>query len=433
MKSEKYGIDIPEILLPSNVDVEKWSVIACDQYTQDAEYWKKAKNIAGDSPSTLNLIFPEVFLESEDKKERISKIHAYMEKYISDKVFAPAVRSLVYLERTVLNGKKRCGLVAAVDLETYDWTSGSRSLIRATEATIPERIPPRKAIRDGAALESPHIMLLVNDKENALIGEVGKIAKLDGEIAYDGDLMLSGGHISGWKAKSDRAIKCFYDALESVRIANTAEDGSVFMFAVGDGNHSLATAKAVWEDYKKAHPETTDHPLRYALAEIVNIYDDALDFKPIHRALFGADAKSLLSYLATSLEGKVCDVESENEMLKAVNDSKDGATFGFSFKEADSLTFRLLKTNIKELAVSRLQPVLDAYLSNHVQTKIDYIHGEEELLRLSKVGAVSIFLPPIEKDGFFSTIVSRGTLPRKSFSMGEADEKRFYLECRSLR
>ena len=433
MKSEKYGIEIPEILLPTKVDVAKWSVIACDQYTQDAAYWKKAAEIVGSEPSTLNLIFPEVYLEDSGKDERIQKIHAAMEQYIADGVFAASEKEAMYVERTVKNGKKRAGLVVAVDLDAYDWTSKSRALIRATEATIPERIPPRKAIRDGAALESPHIMLLVNDKARALVEETGRIAKMDGETAYDGDFMLSGGHISGWKVKSERAKKQLFTALESVKTANTAADGSVFMFAVGDGNHSLATAKAVWEDFKAKNPGVTDHPLRYALAEIVNIYDDALDFKPIHRVLFGADTQKLLSFLQKELGGTLSVGLCESEMQNAVNTTANGANFGFSYRADGALSHAVLSSSIAELAVSRLQPALDAFLRENPAVKIDYIHGEDELLRLAHEGALSIFLPPIQKDGFFATIVSTGTLPRKSFSMGEADEKRFYLECRALR
>ena len=212
MKSEKYGIEIPEILLPTKVDVAKWSVIACDQYTQDAAYWKKAAEIVGSEPSTLNLIFPEVYLEDSGKDERIKKIHAAMEQYIADGVFAAGEKEAMYVERTVKNGKKRAGLVVAVDLDAYDWTSKSRALIRATEATIPERIPPRKAIRDGAALESPHIMLLVNDKARALVEETGRIAKMDGETAYDGDFMLSGGHFGLESQKRTRKTTTFCGA-----------------------------------------------------------------------------------------------------------------------------------------------------------------------------------------------------------------------------
>ena len=432
MKSEIYGIKTPEILLPKQIDVGKWSVIACDQYTQDEKYWENAAKTAGDSPSALNLIFPEVFLEKSGKAARIEKIHETMKRYIADGIFAPPETEMIYLERTVQSGKKRCGLVVAVDLECYDWTSGSRALIRATEATIPERIPPRKAVREGATLESPHIMLLVNDCAKMLVEKTGEYAKMDGKALYDGDLMLSGGHISGWAVKSERAKKCVNTALEEIRSANTAADGSVFMFAVGDGNHSLATAKAVWEDFKAKNPAVTDHPLRYALAEIVNIYDDALEFRPIHRALFGADATKLLDFLCKKLGGEIAEIEDEAKLLSIANEKTDGAVFGFAFQNGGDLVFRSLKTKIKELAVSRLQPALDKFLSENPSVKIDYIHGEEELLRLAKNGALSIFLPPIEKGDFFSTIASLGTLPRKSFSMGEADEKRFYLECRAL-
>ena len=443
MKREaEYGISIPEVLLPKDIDVATWSVIACDQYTQDESYWQKAAENAGDKPSTLNLILPEVYLGKGDKAERIKKINKTMEDYLSKGVFQESERECVYVERTIKsNGKIRKGLVVCVDLESYDWREGSKALIRATEATIKDRIPPRKAIRENAAIESPHIMLLVNDKERALIEKVGSIVKSEESAKlYDGDLMLSGGHINGYAVKSEEAVSALMEGLESVKKANTSKDGDVFMFAVGDGNHSLATAKAVWDDYKAKTGET-DGAKRYALVEIVNIYDEALEFKPIHRVLFNVNAQNCIKYLEEKLGARSFEVYTFDSMLKADVSGEKGNNFGLVYCDSEQKKhYFVLSTSISDLLVSHLQPALDEYIAKANEKcaegekiDIDYIHGEEDLLKLADKATLCVFLPAIEKDNFFDTINNRGSLPRKSFSMGEADEKRFYLECRLLK
>ncbi len=437
----EFGIELPEILLPAKKDLSSWSVIACDQYTQDLDYWKKVADRVGKNPSTLNMILPEVYLSSPDRKERIEKIREDMKKYLLDGTFAPAEKEFVYVERTTAYGRVRKGLVVALDLESYEWKPMSKALVRATEATIVERIPPRKEIRRGAPVESPHIMLLVNDPGHILIEAAGIDAKKSSPV-YDGDLMMDAGHISGWAVKSDEALEKIHSALESLKKTGTENDGSAFMFAVGDGNHSLATAKAVWDEYKKELSEKgvpcdeiKKSPVRYALVELVNIYDGGLTFEPIHRVLFGGDSGKLVSFVQKNLGGTVSDCESE----KALDDKvkKSSAAFGFVFTADGKNHYVCLETSVKELAVSRLQPVLDEYIIEEKKSgreiEIDYIHGSDEVFRLGKKdGAVSILLPPIAKDSFFATIGTRGPLPRKSFSMGEASEKRFYLECRKL-
>lgn len=428
-KFEEFGIKIPRILLPKNKDLKSWSVIACDQYTQDAEYWKNAEKAAEGKPSTLNLILPEVYLNSPDKKERIAKINRCMTSYIADKnVFDEETEEFIYVERTTAYGRCRHGLMVAIDLETYEWKPFSKALIRATEATIVERIPPRKEIRNGAPLELPHIMLLVNDPHHTLVEAAGENAKKNSPV-YDGDLMLNAGHITGWAVKSEEDLGKVHDALENLKKANTCADGSSFLFAVGDGNHSLATAKAVWDE-EKTKPSPNQN-VRYALVEIVNIYDTGLTFEPIHRVMFNADPEKLMEYAAEKLGGKIVEVACPNCMGKNVSNSK--ANFGFMFTKDGKTLHRVIETSITELAVSRLQPVLDSFMAENSGIEIDYIHGTEEVVRLGKKeNAVSIMLPPIAKDSFFETISSSGPLPRKSFSMGEADEKRFYLECRKL-
>ena len=432
-KLEDLGLRIPEILLPKNIDLSTWSVIACDQYTQDKDYWKNVEEKAGNKPSTLNLILPEVYLGSPDKADRIKKIRQSMKEYLDTGVFADAKKCFIYLERKTAFGRTRKGLVAQIDLETYEWKPFSKANIRATEATIVERIPPRMEIRKGAPLELPHIMLLVNDKDDLL---VGANKPTDGRAPiYDGDLMANGGHITGWALESKVDIEGVEKALNLIAEKNASPDGSTFLFAVGDGNHSLATAKAVWDEYKKEHPEDKDSPVRYALIEIVNIYDTGLTFEPIHRVIFNIDNEALIKKLAEKLNGYIKALDDADKVIKAVKDS--WANFGFFYLDSEGKQKNvLLETKIKELAVARLQPEIDAFLKelqDQSKAEIDYIHGTDEVLKLgTKENSIGILLPPIAKDSFFETINGRGPLPRKSFSMGEADEKRFYLECRRL-
>ena len=444
IKSElnSFGIRVPEILLPKNIDIKSWSVIACDQYTQDLEYWKKAEATAAGKPSTLNLILPEVYLNSPDKAERIEKIRKTMKEYLGGAgVFDKARECMIYIERKTAFGRTRRGLVAQIDLETYEWKPFSTANIRATEATIVERIPPRMEIRRGAALELPHIMLLVDDKDDLLVGGSGALAKKKAPL-YDGDLMCNGGSITGWAVESEDELAKLADAVSKIAEKKRAADGSTFLFAVGDGNHSLATAKAVWDEHKAKliaqgadEAEIAECPVRFALVEIVNIYDTGLTFEPIHRVIFNIEAEKLIKTLAEKLGGQAAEVGSADELEAAVKASH--ADFGFVFREGGKgkQKYVLLKTGITELAVARLQPEIDAFLKAEggKSAEIDYIHGSDEVIKLGeRENAVGILLPPIAKDSFFETISGRGPLPRKSFSMGEADEKRFYLECRKL-
>lgn len=436
---EEFGIRIPEILLPKKIDLASWSVIACDQYTQDLDYWKKAEKAADGKVSTLNLILPEVYLNSADKPARIEKIRKTMNEYIEGGVFADPRKCLVYIERTTAFGRTRKGLIAQIDLETYEWKPFSTANIRATEATIVDRIPPRMEIRRGAALELPHIMLLVNDKQKKLVEGAGKLVQKNQPL-YEGQLMNNGGSIKGWAVETAEDIQKVTEVVEQIADENRSADGSTFLFAVGDGNHSLATAKAVWDEYKQqliekgaSEAELKECDVRYALVEIVNLYDDGLTFEPIHRVIFNIDNEKLISYLAEKLNGKVSEVSSKDELENLVKNSS--ADYGFAFVKDGKQKYIHLATQIKELAVAKLQPVIDEFLKTNSQkdSEIDYIHGSEEVLALgTKENAIGLLLPPIAKDSFFETINAGGPLPRKSFSMGEADEKRFYLECRRL-
>lgn len=442
-----FGVYVPEILLPAGLDLETWAVIACDQYTQDRQYWKKVEEKTCGKVSALNLILPEVYLGDEDKKERIAEIRRTMKKYIENGVFAPSKKGFVYVERTTAFGRTRKGLVSLIDLETYEWKPFSKANIRATEATIVERIPPRMEIRKGAALEMPHIMLLVNDKACSLVEGCSKILKNEKNGAekiplYEGPLMNNGGSIKGWLLETEAELAHVSENINRIAEENAQADGSTFLFAVGDGNHSLATAKAVWDEYKaglKANGANDSDlkkcPVRYALVEIVNLYDSGLTFEPIHRVLFDAEPDVLLDFLVKKMEGSVKEISTRAELENLVKTSH--ADFGFSFLKDGKEKYVLLHTEISGLAVAGLQPVLDEFINTQngsgKKIEIDYIHGTEEILDLGKkADSVGILLPPIAKDSFFDTIGGGGPLPRKSFSMGEADEKRFYLECRKL-
>ncbi len=428
---KKYGIKIPKLLLPKkDFNLEKWAVIACDQYTQDNEYWNNVYSIAEKEPSTAHIILPEVYLHNIEKKENlVQTIHSTMKNYISSDIF-DETKGFMYIERKTAFGRTRKGLVVAIDLDSYDWKPFTKNLIRSTEATIIDRIPPRIAIRKGAPLETPHIMLLVNDPDNVLIEKIGlKVSR--NEKKYDTDLMLNGGHISGWLINSQEDFAAIDCSLKHISDNNTDADGSVFMFAVGDGNHSLATAKTVWEEEKKHCTDSENAKARFALVEIVNIFDTGLTFEPIHRVLFNITSEKFISFVKEKwdVECKSFDTFEEVDLFV----SKNPSSFALMYTEEGSMRYTCICTDKKGLLVSFLQPLIDEFLENLQDYEIDYIHGSEELSRLAKQDkTLSLFLPPIEKDSFFETIKNNGPLPRKSFSMGEADEKRFYMECRKL-
>jgi len=441
---KKYALHVPQILLPAKgTDLESWAVVACDQYTQDKDYWQSAEKIAQGKPSTLHIILPEIYLNTlsqAEKKRRTDDIKRTMADYLANGVFAPPLDAFIYTERKTSYGRLRKGLVAAIDLEAYDWRPEQKAKIRATEATILERIPPRVAIREGAPLEAPHIMLLVNDPARRFIEQTGEIVKQSGEKpVYDTDLMMEGGRITGRAVSGGKAMDNIVESLGEIEKANKAADGSVFMFAVGDGNHSLATAKTVWENLKKTAGASADksghtavpdrlknHPARYALVEIVNLYDEGLTFEPIHRVLFNTDAAELIRFVHSKLGGTLTPCKDGAELARTVEQSP--SAFGFASLQGG---FTCLNIPTDALAVSVFQPVLDEFI--RTKEMIDFIHGADEVFRLAKQkDTVSILFPPIAKGSFFATVEKYGSLPRKSFSMGEASEKRFYLECRKL-
>jgi hypothetical protein len=439
------GLGIPELLLPrASVDLSAWAVIACDQFTQDPAYWEQVRKTVGNKPSTFNFIFPEVYLpafsggEENFRKNRIAAVHRAMDSYLAGDVFDSPFSGGVYVERDTPYHKRRRGLVLAVDLECYDWGSRAQTLIRATEDTAPERLPPRMDIRRGAPLESPHVLLLIDDRRDSLLG--GLAGLLDpGRPAYRGNLMLDSGSVSGWRIDREDQWAHIADYLEAEKAG-----GAPFLYAVGDGNHSLAAAKGVWGEYKKAHagePGLMTRPGRFALVEIENLYDPAISFEPIHRIIFNADIAALLDALAVLPDLSVAPLEGPGALEQLRRLTGDRAASRTRLGLISGSRLFLLETSAPGLATVALQPILDRFAG--AGRTIDYIHGGEELIRLAggpvpegplrgEGGVTGILLPPVRKEGFFETVARSGPLPRKSFSMGESVEKRFYLECRRL-
>ncbi len=409
------------ILLPSkDTDIKKWSVVACDQYTSEPEYWDAVSSFVGNSPSTLHLTLPEIYLESGDTSERIASINSNMNDYISSGVFSSAVSKYIYVERTQRDGKVRRGLMGVVDLMEYDYLPTSQTKIRATEGTVISRIPPRVRVRENAPLELPHIMLLIDDREKSVIEPIAKVAsKLT--VAYDSPLMQDSGHIRGFfvsedeEKRIDKALAILGDKDAFEKKYDVSGKG-VLQFAVGDGNHSLATAKECFNRIKDglSESEWKNHPARYALVELVNLHDSALEFDAIHRVVFDVNPEHLLASLYEEYQ------------------ISDNAEQTFSVITADGKKKIGIANPSSNLTVGTLQKFLDKYIDKN-GGRVDYIHGADVVERLgSEPGNIGFLLPVIEKNDLFPTVIRDGVLPRKAFSMGHAWDKRFYLEARRI-
>ena len=480
---KKLGVHIPEILLPAaGTDLTKWAVIACDQYTSQPEYWEEVRSEVGENPSTLNLIFPEIYLKDEGVDERIARINRTMEQYLDRGILESQGAGFVLVERSTPHTPSRKGLILALDLECYDYRPGAQTLIRATEGTVLERIPPRVKIRENAPIELPHIMVLIDDPEKTLIEKLhanaaaGRYSKL-----YDFELMQGGGHVRGWMVNDEESFAMVAQALEALLEKDTGTEGSGscsgLLFAVGDGNHSLASAKAHWENVKArllssgpvpsatnaagdadtmpgSDPAGTDpvpgHPARYALVEVVNVHDDGIVFEPIHRVLFNIDPSTIATRLKEackdpmSADFRLYGSKEEMEREKACPDNGPDACGpgADSRPKAHMIPFILegrygilaVENPVSDLEVGTLQGILDELLRTDPSIEIDYIHGDDVVTELgSKPGAMGFYLPAMDKRSLFPAIKHDGVLPRKTFSMGEAEEKRYYLECRRIK
>jgi uncharacterized protein (DUF1015 family) len=443
MNFEKIGIQVPEILLPNKkVDFHKWSVVACDQYTSQPDYWAEAKTISGSAPSTLNAIFPEVFLEDNDGESRIESINTAMQQYLDDGTLLPmSKKGFVLVDRKTSQTASRKGLVVAIDLEQYDFNKGSQTLIRATEGTIVDRLPPRIKVRQDAAIELPHIMVLIDDPERTVIEPLFNTKP---KLLYDFELMMNSGHLKGYAIDSSEQIKQVTDALENLASPEVfakkydADGKDVLLYAMGDGNHSLATAKAIWEKIKQDtvdHQCVMDNPARYALVELVNIHDEGLQFEPIHRVIFNVQPEQLLKALGDFYPGN-CTIhrcDSEIDMKNQSKAAQKNDTHIIPFNDSNGYGYIQIEHPTFTLELASLESFLKEYLENN-NGKIDFIHGDDVVNELGiKEGNMGFFFPPISKHSLFKTIIFDGALPRKTFSMGEADEKRFYFEARKIK
>jgi hypothetical protein len=442
MNLDKIGLQVPEILLPkTGTNMRNWAVIACDQYTSDLSYWKRLEQQVGAELTTLNLIFPEVYLEDSDGDQRIEAINEAMEKYLADGSLEEQPAGFVLVDRKTTEVESRKGLMVALDLEQYDYSKGSKSMIRATEGTIVDRLPPRIRVRENAPIELPHIMVLIDDPQRTVIEPLFD-AEL--ETLYDFELLENGGHLKGYRVAAPELVAQVTGALEKLvdpaayRSKYAVEEDEVMLYAMGDGNHSFATAKAIWEQLKEEAIDKVaimNHPARFALVELVNLHDAGLEFEAIHRVMFNLDPQQLKSAMMawfaardTPLSMSVCAslVEAQGQVAAATHGFI--ATFGGEFVVCS------IENPEYSLEVASLQAFIDQYLEANTESRVDYIHGEGPVTELGgKPDCAGFYLPAIAKDDFFRTIIVDGAFPRKTFSMGEADEKRFYLECRRIK
>jgi hypothetical protein len=431
----KIGVRISEILLPkAGIDLHKWGVIACDQFTSEPEYWQQVADIVADAPSTFHMILPEVYLDTQEEAVRLGSTQQAMHSYLERDLFS-AYPGLILVERQA-GARTRHGLMLTLDLEEYDFNKGSQTLIRATEGTILDRLPPRIKIRKGAALELPHILVLIDDPQRTVIEPLVAV-KDQLQPVYDFELMLGSGHLRGTYVADLALEKQAVSALEA--LADPAHfqskyqvgaDKGVLLFAMGDGNHSLATAKAIWEESKSS--VGMDHPARYALVEIENVHDEGLDFEPIHRVMFGVQEDfrtAMLRFYGGDFRYQPC---SKAEMLRAVQRQP---THQHVIGVVEDQAFGVISLNHTKsnLPVGSLQAFLDEWLKSGKGGKIDYVHGTQVVEKhASQPGNLGFLLPAMPKNDLFRTVILDGALPRKTFSMGEAKEKRFYVESRKI-
>lgn len=428
----RYALQCADIMIPkAGTDLTKWAVVACDQYTSEPEYWEQVAQYVNDAPSTLHLIYPEVYLEEAEPRKRIQSINETMEAYLKADLFTTYPDCFFLVHRTTENCPGgRWGLLVTLDLEHYDYAKDSRTLIRATEGTILSRIPPRKEIRRNAPLEVPHILVLINDEKRSVIEPLAKKTSALKQ-AYDTPLMAHGGHLRAWVVDQEEDLASIAQAVQAMHQA--LDPSNPLLFAMGDGNHSLATAKSCWMDIKQglSEQEKQNHPARYALVELENIFDPGLTFEPIHRVLFNISKESFLHEIERFCAScRVTPVSNAKEVINLINLQDGNQKFGFCdeggyavITMADPKAF---------IAAGTLQLVIDSLLAQKKAT-VDYIHGVEVTANLGrKKGNIGLILPDVSKATFFDTIISDNALPRKTFSMGEAQEKRYYMEARRI-
>jgi hypothetical protein len=440
---EKIGLHVPSILLPKqDVDMTRWSVVACDQYTSEKQYWESLDTLIGNAPSTLRMILPEVYLEDQDIKERILQTQKKMKEYLEADLFDEH-QGFLLVERQLPSAAgddihpARYGLIVALDLEQYDYSPGSQSLIRATEGTILDRLPPRMNIRRGAPMELPHILVLIDDPHMTVIEPFAAVKQHLSQV-YDFDLNKNGGHITGYLLDQSVQQQQVAHALgelaspESFYAKYPVEPNhfKVLLYAMGDGNHSLATAKAIWEKLKPT--VGMHHPARYALVEIENIHSPALTFEAIHR-LITEPRNNFLTAFQSFTPHTQTPFDSYESLIAYVKQETPDNKQRFGFLSNHEYVGIEIQETTKNLAIGTLQDFLDQWKEQGGFNTIDYIHGDDVLDELAqKTNNLGFYLPAMKKSELFTTVILDGALPRKTFSMGEAHEKRYYLECRKL-
>jgi len=421
------ALHVPTILLPNeNIALDKWAVIACDQHTSEPNYWDEVYQRVGQEPSTLHLVFPEVYLETADSSETIESINERMGAYLREGVLRELPPGFVLVERTLAQGAVRKGLMVALDLEHYDYSDGAQELVRTTEGTVLERLPPRIQVRQQAPLEVPHIMVLIDDPQHTVIEPLFAAKQ---KPLYDSELMLGGGRVRGYHVGDEASIEEFVGHLSAL-----GRGEPPMLYAMGDGNHSFATAKAVWESIKEQAEDreaVMQHPARYGLVELVNIHDEGLEFEPIHRAVFGVDTQELMAaaaafFAAEEFSWNYCE---DGEEAAAAAGAGHAIAF-FSNGRRGSLR---IGDPVSPLLVASLQAFIDDFIECYPLAKVDYIHGEAALEKLAaEPHCTGFLLPGMDKRALFEAIAADGALPRKTFSLGEAEEKRYYVECRRI-
>ncbi len=443
MTFDEIGLHVPTILLPNqDIDMTKWSVIACDQYTSQPEYWEKVYALVNSSPSSLNIILPEIYLKSCNINKKAEYINKNMLDYVKKGILIPQMPGFYIIDRKTAYAESRKGLIAALDLEKYNFEKGSKTLIRATEDTIISRVHPRIKIRENALIELPHILVLVDDPEKTVIEP---LFDRNPEKIYDFELMINSGHIKGYRINDTSLIKEIANNLAKLADPEVfhdkygVPDKNTLLYAIGDGNHSFATAKILWERIKQKaenNENIMNHPARYALVELVNLHDEGLSFKPINRVVFNIDIEDILQNMKSFYEKrgslfsyKMFETNGHSE-IEAIN-----------IENAHNIPFvtilgsgNIIINNPEvDLEVENLQLFLDSYVENKRDAYIDYVHGKDATSSLASApNRIGFFLPPLQKNKIFKTVILNGALPRKAFSIGEAEEKRFYLESRRI-
>lgn len=424
------ALHVPTLLLPRpDIPLSTWSVVACDQYTSQPEYWDRTAQTVGGHESTLGLILPEARLGEGDREANIAAINRRMVQYLSDGTLVERPPGFVLVEREVGRATPRRGLVVALDLECFDYRQGARELIRSTEGTDPTRLPARMDVRRHAPLETPHILVLIDDPDEVVIGP---LMHADLPLGYDFELMQGGGRVRGWWVESEELI-----AATVARLGTLRRGDPPMLYAMGDGNHSFAAARAIWEEVKANESPEPDHPARYALVELVNIHDQALEFEPIHRLLAGVDPQAALGsmaerYLNLSFRHRICT--SEESWRRECQGTPVPSTQRIPYRTCDALGLFEIASPRFKLETATLHDFLDPFLDEHPGASVDYIHGADVLADLARSeGRIGFVLPAMDKHDLFASVVEEGATPRKTFSLGEAFEKRFYLECRRIR